>query len=377
MAFSAPDERDAFLSDLGLAQEAGRAGIVPSRATSNDKTWLIWAKFCTDLHVDPWLSNVGSPVLLLQVFGQRYRTGQLAPSKRPVKSRTVEGALRAVGQTFSSVGSLDPRLTASGKHEFRLRRQLTGYAKADSPPNRVKPIPVSVIYHMVTQANAHASPDSLAIADLIMIAFFFLMRPGEYTAPTGENTPFTLADIQFYVGARRVSASLATDEDLVHATFVTYTFTTQKNCVRNEVIGLGRSGNPYVCPVLATARRIKHLREHLAPPTCPLCTYYRDGSPSYVTASDITTTLKASVTALGPQLGFPASEVSARSLRAAGAMALLCAHVDTDTIRLLGRWRSDVMLRYLTVQAQPVMRDFSRRMLEGADYLLLPNQDVP
>jgi hypothetical protein len=282
-----------------------------------------------------------------------------------------------VGQTFSSVGSLDPRLTASGKHEFRLRRQLTGYAKADSPPNRVKPIPVSVIYHMVTQANAHASPDSLAIADLIMIAFFFLMRPGEYTAPTGENTPFTLADIQFYVGARRVSASLATDEDLVHATFVTYTFTTQKNCVRNEVIGLGRSGNPYVCPVLATARRIKHLREHLAPPTCPLCTYYRDGSPSYVTASDITTTLKASVTALGPQLGFPASEVSARSLRAAGAMALLCAHVDTDTIRLLGRWRSDVMLRYLTVQAQPVMRDFSRRMLEGADYLLLPNQDVP
>ena len=34
------------------------------------------------------------------------------------------------------------------------------------------------------------------------------------------------------------------------------------------------------------------------------------------------------------------------------------------------------MLRYLTVQAQPVMRDFSRRMLEGADYLLLPNQDT-
>jgi hypothetical protein len=142
------------------------------------------------------------------------------------------------------------------------------------------------------------------------------------------------------------------------------------------VIGLGRSGNPFCCPVAATARRIKHLREHLAPPTAPLCTYYRDGSPSYVTASDITTTLKASVEALGPQLGFLASEVSARSLRAAGAMALLCAHVDTDTIRLLGRWRSDIMLRYLTVQAQPVMRDFSRRMLEGADYLLLPNQDV-
>jgi hypothetical protein len=58
-------------------------------------------------------------------------------------------------------------------------------------------------------------------------------------------------------------------------------------------------------------------------------------------------------------------------------MALLCAHVDTDIIRLLGRWRSDEMLRYLHVQAEPVMRDFSRRMLSGGTFTLLPNQDVP
>jgi hypothetical protein len=58
-------------------------------------------------------------------------------------------------------------------------------------------------------------------------------------------------------------------------------------------------------------------------------------------------------------------------------MALLCAHVDTDVIRLLGRWRSDEMLRYLHVQAEPVMRDFSRLMLAGGAFTLLPNQDVP
>jgi hypothetical protein len=97
----------------------------------------------------------------------------------------------------------------------------------------------------------------------------------------------------------------------------------------------------------------------------------------YVTANDITVTLRHSVTALGSTLGFKASDVSARSLRAAGAMALLCAHVDTDTIRLLGRWRSDEMLRYLTVQAQPIMRDFASRMLQGGHYTLLPNASVP
>jgi hypothetical protein len=63
-----------------------------------------------------------------------------------------------------------------------------------------------------------------------------------------------------------------------------------------------------------------------------LCTYYHDESASFVTASDITTTLRSSVRAPGTQLDFLASEVSARSLRAAGGMALLCAHVDTGTI---------------------------------------------
>jgi hypothetical protein len=54
-------------------------------------------------------------------------------------------------------------------------------------------------------------------------------------------------------------------------------------------------------------------------------------------------------------------------------MALLCAHVDMDTIRLIGRWRSDEMLRYLHVQAAPLMRGFAARMLAGGNYTLLPN----
>jgi hypothetical protein len=36
-------------------------------------------------------------------------------------------------------------------------------------------------------------------------------------------------------------------------------------------------------------------------------------------------------------------------------MALLCAHVDTDIIRLVGRWHSNEMLRYLHIQAEPTM----------------------
>jgi hypothetical protein len=60
-------------------------------------------------------------------------------------------------------------------------------------------------------------------------------------------------------------------------------------------------------------------------------------------------------------------------------MALLCGGVDTDIIRLIGRWRSDEMLvRYLLhAQAEPVMRRHSTLMLLGGDYTLHPNREVP
>jgi hypothetical protein len=55
---------------------------------------------------------------------------------------------------------------------------------------------------------------------------------------------------------------------------------------------------------------------------------------------------------------------------AVGAMALLCTKVDTNLIRLISRWRSDEMLQYLHVQAEPVMRQFG-------SFTMHPGQDVP
>jgi hypothetical protein len=225
-----------------------------------------------------------------------------------------------------------------------------------------------------------ATVANLAVADMIALAFFFLLRPGEYTGTKSDTTPFRLCDTQLFLGSHRLDLATATDNQLLSATFGSLTFTDQKNGVKGEVIGLGRSGDPRLCPVLSIARRVIHLRNNNAPPDTPLATYYRPGKtrPTAVSPTDITAALRTAVTALGPQrLGFLAKNISARSLRAAGAMALLCAQVDTDIIRLLGRWRSDEMLRYLHVQAAPVMRDFAKRMLNHGDFVLHPQQDVP
>ena len=213
---------------------------------------------------------------------------------------------------------------------------------------------------------------------MIALAFFFLLRPGEYTAMKSDTTPFRMQDVQLFVGGHRLDPLAAPLATIRTATFATLTFTSQKNGVRGEVIGLSRSGNPLLCPVLAIVRRLTHLREHNAPPSTPLAVYVRPGDGlTKIAPADITTMLRTAATALGPSIGFLAKDISARSLRAGGAMALLCAHVDTDTIRLIGRWRSDEMLRYLHVQAEPIMRDFAKKMLLDGAFTLLPSQDVP
>ena len=94
----------------------------------------------------------------------------------------------------------------------------------------------------------------------------------------------------------------------------------------------------------------------------------------------ITKLLKGGVSLSGENLGFLPKDVSARSLRAAGAMALLCSGIDTNIIWLIGRWRSDEMLRYLHSQAEPLVRGFSKRMVTHGNYSMLPGQrvlDVP
>jgi hypothetical protein len=58
-------------------------------------------------------------------------------------------------------------------------------------------------------------------------------------------------------------------------------------------------------------------------------------------------------------------------------MALLHGCIDMNNIRMMGRWNSDVMMRYLHVQAQPVMGDYAAHMFNQGTYSFLPDETVP
>ena len=370
---------DTFRRDLRLATQEVAGGVVPARSREALAHWKKWTQFCDEQTISPSLAGLADPIPFLQVFAYRFRHGQLNTTHREVRSRTVENAIRSVGQTLAAMGTPDPRYTATGKIDFRLQRMLAGYRKLDAPPLRVKPIPVPILHHIAQQALRTNSAVDLAIADMICLGFFFLLRPGEYTGTTSETQPFHLQNVTLFVGPTRLDTLTTDIGRFAAATFVTLEFTTQKNAVRGECIGLGRSGDPFFCPVLAAARRVAHLRSHHAASTQPLASYVHPTTNALrrITPTDITTTLRLATTILGPAYGFLPDNVSARSLRASGAMALLCADVDSDRIQLIGRWRSDEMMRYLHVQAEPVMRDFSSRMLRGGHFTLLPAQNVP
>jgi len=372
-----PDAISSFCHDLSTAQEAVQRGVATGRNASSHTHWRSWCHYTATLGVDPFLQTIQDKIPILQVFLLRVRQGALARNRGPVLARTAEDYLRSVGQTFQLLGYPDPRLNSLSKVDYRLNRMLASFKKQDPPPNRVKPVPIQVLRHIATRACTWEDPVDLATADMIILAFFFLLRPGEYTANRSDTSPFRFQDVQLFIGPTRLDLNTATPELIRQATFATPTFTTQKNGVCNEVIGHARSGDLYLCPVHALIRRVLHLRAHNAARETPLATAYHHESPVAILPAHITQTLRQAVLLLGPSLGFLPSDVSARCLRAAGATALLCANVDSCHIELLGRWHSDQMLRYLHLQAQPLMRQFSQKMLHGGQFSLIPNHLVP
>ena len=175
---------------------------------------------------------------------------------------------------------------------------------------------------------------------------------------TFDNEPFKLSNVQFYQDDKPVP--IQSSELLPAADFLTLTFDTQKNGVKGERIGHGRSTSTTLCPILAVAHRVAHLNLHKAKPDQPLCSYYHTESKTYqyLASQDIMQALCASALH-HPRFCVNPASVECRSLRTKGAMALFSRGVDTLLIKLVGRWRSDAMLRYLHVQSRPIMSGLS------------------
>jgi len=182
---------------------------------------------------------------------------------------------------------------------------------------------------------AAASDDAeiAATAHMIALDFFFLLCPGEYCISSGatDADPFLMQDTALFQGERKFFYNTCTDSEPLAATFGTLEFTTQKNSIHGEVVGLAPSGDLLLSSCRALAQRIIYLRRNNGPLTTPLAHYYSNNNLCSITSAKITAALRASVTYLGTGLGFLRWDMSAHSLRVAGANALLFSQVNTDS----------------------------------------------
>jgi hypothetical protein len=169
----------------------------------------------------------------------------------------VGKAKRAIGQTLAALGLPDARLTRKGTLDIRLIRQLAAYAKDDPPPQRVKPVPISILRLAAEFRLMADSCKANAIADMLLLGFYFMLRPGEYAhTDSREATPFRLRHVHIFARNQRINHLTCPIYQLATASSVALEFDKQKNGVRGELIGLSRSGHPTNCPVMAILNRL-------------------------------------------------------------------------------------------------------------------------
>ena len=87
------------------------------------------------------------------------------------------------------------------------RRRLKGFTNADPGTVHQKSISPIVIKQIVTQAQSSKFSLDLAIAQLVVGAFFFTMRSCEYSKVTGERRTklLTLGNLRFFSDRKAVS----------------------------------------------------------------------------------------------------------------------------------------------------------------------------
>ena len=168
---------DSFRASSDDIQE----GLAVGRATAADGHWTKWAYFCARVSLYPLLVFYKDPSSIHNAFARDYRTGDISPNSRAVRSRTVEDAVQSIGRAITVLVAKDPRMTSTGKINGKLQLQFHCYSRQNLPPSWVKPIPVQVLRRLDCMAAASNDQELQAITDMIIISFFLLLRPGEYT----------------------------------------------------------------------------------------------------------------------------------------------------------------------------------------------------
>jgi hypothetical protein len=251
---------------------------------------------------------------------------------------------------------------------------VEGFRREDPPAIPQLAVPITVPNECFRDAMTSADPKEQAIGCLIIIAYYFLLRVGEYTNPrfvtrnglkvrASRTIQFSYMNIGFFKDGKVVHrrSPLAV---LLTCDSATMKITNQKNGRMGDTIHHKCNGSA-ICPIKALAYRIHHINEHNSDPTVDklLCSVFHNHQWETITSSDIVQGVRKAAKHLKLQdQGIDPDLIGAHSLRAGGAMALRLHGYDDTTIMKMGRWTSLTFTQYIHNQIAHLAEDISQKM---------------
>ena len=287
-------------------------------------------------------------------------------------------ALSAVGKEIALACNINPiKLGGTEKLLPRLGQMLDGWHKTDGPVLKKLPVEADIPEYLAKRGmQAGAGASEQAVGDLAVIAFYYLLRIGEYTVKGSRNESkqtqqFKLADVTFFKkdeqGTLRQLPRQAHRDLIMIADSATLKLDNQKNGWHGVCIHHESNGEALCDPIRALGRRVLHIRDH-APnsdtDTVFLSAVYQGGTRRDITDKDIRVALKLAATAMEypTTRGIPIDRIDTHSLRIGGANALSLAGYSDRQIQKMGRWRGETFKEYVREQLSNFSEGMSTSM---------------
>ena len=262
----------------------------------------------------------------------------------------------------------------SDKYLPRLQISLDGWKQVDPPTIKKLPVESDTPELLVQSGIASGSTKDLAIGDLTTIAFYYLLRVGEYTtkstrANTKRTVQFKSEDITFFkLNASKQLVCLprsAHTTDILSADGATLKLDNQKNGYKGVCIYQEAKWRRHTLPtVRALGRQFIHIRKNRGHAKTFICAYWHKGVQHNITAEDISSSLKWKGKVLDyPALrAIPIRRIDTHSLRIGGACALALSGFLDMHIQKMGRWKGETFKEYVREELHCFSTGMSRAM---------------
>jgi hypothetical protein len=313
------------------------------------------------LGMDPFLQGVRYTTKehVLTGFAARVRHGYYGRGKR-VATGLVIGTLMAIGQEVAlACGDNPTKVTGSEKLLPRLSQIYDGWRKKDPPTTKQLPVKANVP-ELLAEKRRDGNTTELerAVGDLSLIAFYYLLRIGEYMIKgkrnkTKQTVQFKYEDVTFFkknaASNLRCLPRSAPAHLIATADGAIMKLDNQKNGWKGVCVYQEANGEDYLCPVRALGRRFLHIRQHGGTEKMFLSLYWSKGTRANVTAENISRVLKLAATELQypTNKGIPIARINTHTLRSGGANTLALTRYSDTQIQKMGRWHGATFKEYI------------------------------